>query len=149
MTLSLRLTQGSLHYIPMALSTLKPSTSPHLSYVHLRLTGPTCHIPHLVSRTSGLENLDNDLRQVADELSRIEREYEGAVELIVLRSSEFELLNRLSVRFSFLWGWTLRDCCSFLTGPSALAFTVTFPVCFPKTGYFAVLNYSVMAGVGP
>ena len=105
-TIDLHWIQGPLHYITTALSTLKPSTSPHLSHVHLRFTGPTCSAPYLASGTSDLEDLGSDLRQIADELSRIEREYEGAVKLRVFQSPDFELLDRLNVRFSFLWGWT-------------------------------------------
>jgi len=102
----------------MALSTLKPSTSPHLSFVHLRFT-------HLnpPSETWNPENMGNDLQQIADELSRIEREYEGAVALSVFRDMEFGRLDTLNVRLSFLWSWMRPHCeiiGSFLAGPSAL-----------------------------
>jgi len=98
-TFSLHFFRGSLRYIPVALSTLKPSTSPHLFHVHLRFTGPT----HPIPGTWNPENMGNDLRQIADEFSRIEREYEGAVALGVSRDMEFGWLDTLNVRFSFLW----------------------------------------------
>ena len=96
-------TQGPLHYIQTAFSTLKPSTSPHISHVHLRFTGPTYLTYYLSPETSDLENLGNEpLPRIADELSRIERGYEGAVWLSVFRSMEFRRLDRLDVRFPFL-----------------------------------------------
>jgi len=106
-TVGLYFAYGSLHYIPVALSTLEPSTSPHLSQIKLRLTGTT-H-PNFTSGTSALEDLNNDLRQIADEFSRIEREY-GAVNLSVYRDMEFERLDALNVRFSFLWNWMRPRC---------------------------------------
>ena len=96
-TLGLRWTrtQGPLHYIHTALSTLKPSTSPHISHVHLRFTGPTYPTHYFSPETSDLENLGNDL-------PRIERGYEGAVWLSVFRSMQFRRLDGLDLRFTFL-----------------------------------------------
>ena len=102
MTLGLYWAKGPLQYIRVALPTLKPTTSPHLSHVHLHFTGPTYLIYYLDSGTSDLENLGNDLSRIADELSRIEREYEGAVGVSVFRSMEFGKLDKLNVRFPFL-----------------------------------------------
>ena len=111
MTFGLHLAYGSLHYIPMALSTLKPSTSPHLSYVHLRLTGPT-H-PNFTSGNWNLENMGDGVPRIAEEFSRIEREYEGAVDLRAFRGAGFERYDTLNVRF-FIPVWldetSLRDC---------------------------------------
>jgi len=46
---------------------------------------------------------DDDLRRLADEVARIEREFEGAVKLTVLRDPWFEMaLDRLNVRFRFV-----------------------------------------------
>ena len=118
-------TDGPLHYIHTALSTLKPPTSPHLSHVHLRFTGPEPgHFYfYLNCRFSGLEELGSDLRRIADGLSRIEREYKGVVNLRVFRVMGFKVLDTLNVRFSFLWGWTrphYEIVGSLLAGPSAL-----------------------------
>jgi len=96
-TFGLLLAYGSLYYIPMALSTLKPSTSPHLSYVQLRLTGPT-H-PHYTSENWNLENMGDGVPRIAEELTRIEREYEGVVDLRVFRGAGFERYDTLNVRF--------------------------------------------------
>jgi len=89
----------------MALSTLKPSTSPHLSHVHLSLTGLTYPSRYFFYGTSHPENLGKDLRRIAGEFSRIEREYMGAVDLTVFGGTGVERLDTLNVRFSFLWGW--------------------------------------------
>ena len=103
-TLGLRWTwtQGPLHYIHTAFSTLKPSTSPHISHVHLHFTGPTYPTHYFSPETSDLENLGNDLPRIADELSRIERGYEGAVWLSAFRSMQFRRSDTLDVRFPFL-----------------------------------------------
>jgi len=74
--------RGSLHWIPTALSTLKPVTSPHLSTIRLTFDGPSSSI---LSAGVPVGDIDNDLRRVADEFSRIEHEYEGAVNLTLLR----------------------------------------------------------------
>lgn len=48
--------------------------------------------------------MDSDLRWVADEVARIEREFEGAVNLVVLRDAGFKVvLDKLNVRFHFGW----------------------------------------------
>ena len=102
---------GPLHYIPVALSTLKPSTSPHLFDVQLRLTGPT-H-PHYTSENWNLENMGDGVPRIAEESSRIEREYEGVVELRVFLGAGFERYDTLNVRFFIsaeLNKTSLRDC---------------------------------------
>jgi len=97
MTFGPHLDHGSLHYIPMALSTLKPSTSPHLSQIHLRLTCPTDLDSIFVNWN--LENMGDGLPRIAEELTRIEREYEGAVDSSVFRGAGFERYDTLNVRF--------------------------------------------------
>ena len=91
-----------LPWIPMALSTLRPATSPRLSAIRLNFTGsPTVRktIEALIKDTGG------DLRRTADEMSRIEREFEGAVNLTVSRDSVFKaVLDKLNVGFRFI-GW--------------------------------------------
>ena len=111
MIFGLLLAYGPLHYIPVALSTLKPSTSPHLSDVQLRLTGPT-H-PHYTSENWNLENMGDGVPRIAEELTRIEREYEGVVDLRVFRGAGFERYDTLNVRFFVsveLDETSLRDC---------------------------------------
>ena len=84
----------------MALSTFRPVSSPRLSSIRLGFTGSLITelpIEPLIKDTG------NDLRQVADEVARIEREFEGAVDFAVVKDSEFEVvLDTLGVRFRFV-----------------------------------------------
>ena len=98
---------GPIHFIPVALSTLKPSTSPHLSHIYFGLSGPRySNFYYFIKGTSNLENMGSDLRRIAEEFSRIEREYEGAVDLSVVRSTGYEPLDKLTnVRFFFSFAW--------------------------------------------
>ena len=92
-------TGGGLLWIPMALSTLGPATSPHLSTIRLDFSRSL-----IVNRSamSLIEGTANDLRWVADEVARIEREFEGAVNLNASRDSVFKVvLDTLDVRFRF------------------------------------------------
>ena len=91
---------GSVLWIPMALSTLRPSTSPRLSSVQLNFSRPV--IANLRMLAASRDEYNN-LRRVADELVRIEREFEGAVNLTVVRdpgsAAVFDTLNvRLQLR---------------------------------------------------
>ena len=87
-------------WIPIAFSTLRPTTSPRLSTIQL---GFDCsEPPTTVPAESLIEGTGNDLRRVADEPSRIEREFEGAVTLTVCRDTVFKVvLDTLNVRFGF------------------------------------------------
>ena len=90
-------TGGSLLWIPMALSTLRPATSPRLSTIRLDFSRPSTATR---SVESAIEITGNNLRQVADEIARIEREFEGAVNLTVFRDPVFEAVSdTLNVRF--------------------------------------------------
>jgi len=83
----------------MALSTLRPATSPRLTSIQLDFAGSIINdLPvELLIQDTG-----NDLRQVADEVARIEREFEGAVNFTVGSDSIFKVvLDTLSVRFLF------------------------------------------------
>lgn len=71
---------GSLLWIPEALSTIKPATSPRLSVVQVIVCDYSSRYSH--SRT----RLDNDFRSINEEVSQIGREFEGAVDLTVGRS---------------------------------------------------------------
>ena len=90
---------GDLLWIAAALSTLKPTTSPRLSVVRLDFT---CSLVINQAVETLIEYTGNDLRWIADEVSRIEREFGGVVDLEVHRDSAFEdVLDGLNVRFHF------------------------------------------------
>ena len=88
--------EGRPRWIPMALSTLRPITSPRLSALQLDFF----HLPDFDTPAETLvKNMGDDLRQVADEFTRIDREFEGAVNLTVDRWQSFEVvLDTLNVR---------------------------------------------------
>ena len=85
----------------MALSTLRPATSPRLSAIHLRLS----YLPAPLTAPPAealIASLGEDLRRVADEFSRIKREFEGAVKLTVSRDPAFkDVLDTLNVSLCF------------------------------------------------
>jgi len=82
---------GRLLWIPVALSTVRPVTSPHLSAIELRFTRV-----HPFSRPAEiLQSMGDDLQWVADEFIRISREFEGAVYL----DSGFKKLDKFQVGF--------------------------------------------------
>jgi len=90
---------GALRWIPMALSTLGPATSPHLSVIRLDFARS-----HIVTRAveTLIHETSHDLQRVASEVARIEREFKGAVEVTVRRDPVFEeALDTLNVRFRF------------------------------------------------
>ena len=80
---------GGLFWIPEALSTLRPTASAprllaiRLSFTHLPTTGRPAE--------TMIKDMRNDLRRIADELVRIEREFEGAVELTVHLDPAFNM----------------------------------------------------------
>jgi len=88
---------GDILWIPIALSTLRPTTSPRIFDIRLNFS--------LRSTTNrSVETLLNDagrgLRLVADEFARIKREFGGAVYLSVGRDPTFGVaLRTLNVRF--------------------------------------------------
>ena len=83
---------GELFWIPVALSTLRPATSPHLSAIKLNFF----HLP----AGSLIEDASNDTVWLADEVARIEREFEGTVDFTVLRSPGDDV-DKLDVRSRF------------------------------------------------
>jgi len=90
---------GSLLWIRMALSTIKPATSPRLSTI--KLTFARAPSPPRFSDPP-IEGTGGDLQRVADEVARIEREFGTAVNLTVSRDRLFkEVLDTLNVRFLF------------------------------------------------
>ena len=93
--------EGGLPWIPMALSTLRRATSPRLSTIRLDFTGAAIAnrpIENLI------KNMGDDLRRIANEVARIQREFDGAVNFAVLLDPVFEVvLDTLNVRFR-LWG---------------------------------------------
>ena len=83
---------GNLLWIPTALSTLKPPTSPHLSVI--RIDFGHSYIPN-----SSFEMV-NDLRRVAYEVARIERDFGGVVKSSVFPDPTVKVaLERLNVTF--------------------------------------------------
>jgi len=85
-------------WISLALSTLRPATSPHLSAIRLNFAGEASIVDQ--SAETLIETTGDDLRRIADEVARIEREFEGAVTLTVLRDSVFGVvLDTLNVSF--------------------------------------------------
>ena len=81
---------GGPPWIPKVLSTLRPATSPRLSVIKLYLTH-TCRTNRSAEAVIGAAG--NDLRQVADEVARIEREFKGAVGVNVDLDSLFEVVS--------------------------------------------------------
>ena len=83
----------------MALSTLRLTTSPHLTTVHLyfaRLLISNRSVASLIEDTA------DDLRRVADEVAWIKHEFEGAVNPIVDQDPTFKgVLDTLNVRSHF------------------------------------------------
>jgi len=88
---------GGLLWIPTALSTLSLATSPRLSTIRLNFA---LHSAANRSTETLVTDLGGELRRIAGEFTRIEREFEGAVCLTVVRDSGFKaVLDMLSVLF--------------------------------------------------
>ena len=81
-------------WIPMALSTLSPTTSPHLSSLQLTFIGSPSHIPSEYS----IEGMGSHIQRIADQVTRIKREFNGAVNSTVIRDPRFEAM--LKTRYS-------------------------------------------------
>lgn len=89
--------EGYLPWIPIALSTLRPATSPRLSTIRLDFSGSST-IDRSVE--TFIEETGSDLRQIADEVARIDREFGGAVDFTVAPDSKFKVVfDRLYVTF--------------------------------------------------
>ena len=85
-----------LFWIPTALSTLKPATSPRLSTIRLNFTHPSSNDRPV---ETVIKHTENDLRRIADEIARIEREFRGAVNVTIHRDPAFRaVLHALNVR---------------------------------------------------
>ena len=97
---------GDLLWIPTALSTLRPATSPRLTAIQLNFTRPSFNSSNV---ETPIDNTENDLRRIADEIARIEREFRGAVNVTIHRDPAFRaVLHALNVRFH-LYRWHLRN----------------------------------------
>ena len=91
---------GGLPWVPTGLSTLRPTTSPRLSVIKLNFRSSTGLLVETL-----IADMGRDLRRIADEVSRIEREFEGAVSVTVFPDSGIEaMLDTLNVRLCFV-GW--------------------------------------------
>ena len=90
---------GSLLWIPTALSTLRPATSPCVSAIRLNLISYSCTEQSIESL---LKTAGSELQRVAEEFTRIECEFGGALNLIVSRNAGFgAVFDTLDVRFHF------------------------------------------------
>jgi len=90
---------GGLLWIPTALSTLRRATSPRLSSLRLDCVGSSTD----QSIRTLIEDMGNDLRRIANEFTRIDREFKGTVNLTVVRDPGFEMVLdalNVSTRFS-------------------------------------------------
>ena len=110
---------GGLPWVSMALSTLRPSTSPHLSVIKLDFSLSGGRLVETM-----ITDMSNDLRRISGEVTRIECEFKGAVSFTVLRNLGFGVvLDSLNVRFRLV-GWKrsrshVDSSHSFLADPSA------------------------------
>jgi len=96
---SVRWVGGGLLWIPKALSTLRPATSPHSPAIQLNFA---LHPTTDRSVETLLHDAGSGLCLVADEFTRIEREFGGVVHLSVGLDPLFEAaLCTLDVRFHF------------------------------------------------
>lgn len=90
--------RGRLPWIPTTLSTLRSATSPRLSAIRLDFARPP---PTGRSVDALIKALGDDLKRVAGEVARIEREFEGAINLTVLLDTSFRVAcGALNVRFT-------------------------------------------------
>jgi len=90
-----------LFWIPLALSTLGPATSPYLSAIRLNFASSLIFNPDVESL---IKDEGSDLLRVADEVSRIKSEFNGVVRLTVVSDPMFRaVLDTLNVR-SYLYG---------------------------------------------
>lgn len=84
---------GGLTWIPDALSTIKPTTSPHLSAIQLGFAR------QIVANQQTVESIGSDIRRTADEVARIEWEFKGAVKPTVQVDPVFKaVLDRLNLK---------------------------------------------------
>lgn len=78
---------GGLRWIPIAFSTLGLTTTPRLSTIRLNLTHSQA--PERPTQTQ-IKDLGEDLRPVADECVRIQREFEGVVDFDIFGDLWFQ-----------------------------------------------------------
>ena len=111
---------GGVPWIPMALSTLRAATSPRLSVIRLDFHSSTSKPPEPTI-------IDSDLRRIADEVARIQREFEGAVKFTVLRDAGFQVgLDAFNVRFGFVGRKKPRSYADSSSFVSCRSFNITF-----------------------
>ena len=101
---AVRWAAGGVPWIPAALSTIKPATSPRILEIRLQFVPDTDNVG------AAIDDMGNDLRRVADQVSRIKREFKGTVKLIVDLYPAFKALkNTINVRPYFYGLKTLRN----------------------------------------
>ena len=91
---------GFLDWIPTALSTFKPATSPLLNEVYIGFDYPLnkTYLYRDHERWE-LEYLSGELQWIGRELTRIEHEYEGKVNIMVIDKPKFQRLTTGDVSF--------------------------------------------------
>ena len=94
-------------WVPTALSTLRLVASPRLTVLRLDFSNSRFARRSIESL---IKDTGYDLRQIADEVARIERESEGAVSLTVVSDPVTKVvLDTLGVRFRFMMLTELRS----------------------------------------
>lgn len=87
-SLGLPWVRGGLRWIPVALSTTNPITSPHLSIIRLNLSGP----PTIVRITNiWIGGLGNELRRTTDEVTRIKNKFDEGIEFVLSEDQWFRV----------------------------------------------------------
>ena len=101
---------GCLPWVSMALSTLRPTASPHLSGIKLDFRSLLdIRVETMIADTG------SDLRRIAGKVTRIKREFEETVRFTVLRDPRFRVvLGTLKVRVRFVW-W--KTPCGYVDSP--------------------------------
>jgi len=78
-------------WIPIALSALSPTTSPHLSSVRLAFPGS----PSNLTPEFSIKDMGTDLQRIADQVTRIERGFEGAANFMAVLDPKFKAVSNI------------------------------------------------------
>ena len=136
---------GNLLWILTALSTLRPATSPRLSTIQLKFTRPPTRTRYV---ETAIECTVDDLRRIADEVTRIKREFKGALSVTVLRDPKFEaVLDAFNVRFHLRGEYLIVPLIHshpFLADLSTLRSLETDPQMLPLVTFNCYLRYRII-----
>ena len=92
--------EGGLPWVPWALSTLRPATSPRLSAIRVSLGCLAAYHNFAKPLETLVNDTTDDLRRIADEVTRIKHEFGGAVKFTVFRDTKFQaVFDRINVSF--------------------------------------------------